>query len=79
MTPPTPRQLQILAYRADGHTAAWIALAIGLSIHTVKAHLRETYLKLDARDCAHAVVLAHRAGLLNLDGPTVTATIRSAA
>jgi DNA-binding CsgD family transcriptional regulator len=73
----TARQLQILAFTADGHTNAWIAHTTGLSIHTVKAHLHEAYARLHARDRAHAVTLAHRAGLLDLTGPT--ATVRSAA
>jgi DNA-binding NarL/FixJ family response regulator len=76
---PTARELQILAYVADGHTNAWIGHTLRIETATVKNHLHTTYLKLGATDRTHAVVLAHRAGLLDLTGPAVTATVRSAA
>jgi DNA-binding NarL/FixJ family response regulator len=73
----TARQLQILAYVADGYANGWIARTLGVSVSTVKNHLHEAYGALGAADRTNAVKLAYRAGLIDLDGAVTT--VRSAA
>ncbi|WP_049581052.1 LuxR C-terminal-related transcriptional regulator, partial [Streptomyces sp. SBT349] len=66
MTAPalTPRQLEILRRVADGQTHQQIARALGLAVVTVRVHSAALRAALGARSLAHAVHLAHGAGLL---------------
>jgi DNA-binding CsgD family transcriptional regulator len=45
----TDRQLEVLQCVVTGAPAKQIAQDLNISIHTVNAHLREVYLKLQAR------------------------------
>lgn len=58
-------QHQVVAYIACGLSNADIGRQMGLSEITVKSHARALYLKLGARDRAHAVALAYQRGLLD--------------
>ena len=54
---------------AAGHSNAEIAQELYISETTVKTHVTHIFQKLNLRDRAQAVVLAHQAGLLEADAP----------
>lgn len=56
------REAEVLNLVADGHTAPEIASRLGLSLHTVNTHLRNSYAKLDASNRAQAVKRARDSG-----------------
>ncbi|OKI16565.1 LuxR C-terminal-related transcriptional regulator [Streptomyces sp. CB03911] len=60
----TARQLQILTRVAEGDSNPQIAKRYDLALGTVATHLVKIRARLGARDRAHAVHLAHEAGLL---------------
>ncbi len=72
----TPREREVLALVAAGHTNAEIAAQLCISIGTAKTHVARLLSKLDARDRVQLVILAHglapapssRAGEGRLDG-----------
>jgi DNA-binding CsgD family transcriptional regulator len=59
----TPRQIEVLALAAQGYSNPEIASRLRIRDWTIRQHLKETYVKLQARSRAHAVHLAHKAGL----------------
>jgi DNA-binding NarL/FixJ family response regulator len=61
----TERELQVLRGMADGKSNAEIGRELFVSEDTVKTHARRLFRKLGARDRAHAVAAAFRAGLVN--------------
>ena len=63
----TPREESILELLTEGLTNAGIAARLHLSEGTVKNYVSEILAKLQANDRTHAVVLAIRRGLLELD------------
>jgi DNA-binding CsgD family transcriptional regulator len=71
--PLSPRERVTLGHIAAGLTNTRIGERLGLSENTVKSHLRRVFLKLGARDRAHAVSLGYQQGLLSLtdDGEPV--------
>lgn len=60
----TPREREVLALTADGHSAPDIGRELHLSAATVKTHLSSLYEKLGVSDRAAAVAEAMRRGLL---------------
>jgi DNA-binding CsgD family transcriptional regulator len=52
--PLSPRQREILALVAEGHSTAGIADELGISPGTVKVHLTSTYRKLGVRNRVQA-------------------------
>lgn len=62
--PPTLRELEVLGLVATGHSNQEIAEQMVVSINTVRAHLRNLYAKLNARNRIHAVEMARQLGLL---------------
>lgn len=62
--PLTPREREVLGEVAAGKTAKEIARSLGISINTVKFHVRNTLLKLGARNMTAAVALALTLGCL---------------
>jgi DNA-binding NarL/FixJ family response regulator len=60
----TERELQVLRGMADGKSNAEIGRELFVSEDTVKTHARRLFRKLGARDRAHAVASAFRAGLV---------------
>ena len=51
----TDREGDVLLLLADGRSQAEIALCLGISVHTVRSHVKNCYRKLDARNARHAV------------------------
>lgn len=62
--PLSPREREILACFADGATYEEAAVALGISIDTVRTHVRRVYAKLRVTNRAEALVAAVRRGLL---------------
>ena len=60
--PISPREREILALLADGHTNREIGRALHISEATVKTHLARLYPKLEVADRAAAVAVAYRRG-----------------
>lgn len=63
--PLSQREAEILGFCAKGLRYAEIASALGLSVHTVNAHLKSVYRKLMVNSRGEAVYEARRAGLLD--------------
>ncbi len=53
----TPREMAFVAALADGHSNKSLAAEFGVTVNTVKFHLRNAYAKLDARNRAQAVAV----------------------
>jgi DNA-binding CsgD family transcriptional regulator len=66
----TPRELSILRWLAEGHECKEIAANLGLAEGYVRQQVHFILRKLGARNRTHAVVLAIRAGLIELEGST---------
>lgn len=64
VAPLTARQIAVLKLVADGHGNSAIARALSCSEHTVKNAIYELMARLQARNRAHAVANAVRAGLI---------------
>jgi DNA-binding NarL/FixJ family response regulator len=62
----TCREVDVLKLVARGNSNPMIAEALGLSSETVKGYMSSILLKLQARDRAHAVMIALERGILNL-------------
>src|SRR4029450_1631757 len=65
----TERELQVLRGMADGKSNAEIGRELFVSEDRVKTHARRLFRKLGARDRAHAVASAFRAGLVSARPP----------
>ncbi len=62
----SPRELEVLDYVRRGLSNADIAVALSITEHTIKAHLKMIFLKLGCADRTEAVVAALERGLLRL-------------
>jgi DNA-binding NarL/FixJ family response regulator len=62
----TPRELDVLASAAQGHSNREIAAGLQIGEATVKSHLVHIYRKLGVDDRTHAVTLALQRGLIRL-------------
>ena len=62
----TAREREVLSMLADGSSTEEIGSALFLSLHTVRNHVRNILTKLHARTKLEAVVIAARAGLVDL-------------
>src|SRR5690606_33883401 len=63
----TEREHEVFAAIGRGRTNAEIAQELFVSESTVKTHVGRILAKLGARDRVHAVILAHRHGVVSLD------------
>lgn len=62
----TAREVDVLKLVARGNTNALIGEALGISSETVKGYMSNILLKLQARDRAHAVMIALERGILGI-------------
>jgi LuxR family transcriptional regulator/LuxR family quorum-sensing system transcriptional regulator CciR len=73
---PTPslseREAEVLSWVARGKSNTSIAEILGISVHTVDAHLRRIYLKLGVYDRISAAVRGIGTGLIPCELPDVT-------
>jgi DNA-binding NarL/FixJ family response regulator len=60
------RELDVLRVAAHGNANKMIAMQLGISEYTVKAHIKNILSKLDARDRTHAVVIALKRGIIDV-------------
>jgi LuxR family maltose regulon positive regulatory protein len=60
----TQAELTVLGELPSGRTAAQIARQLGVSVNTVKTHLRSVYSKLGTSSRAETIASAHRLGAL---------------
>ena len=65
----TCRELQVLAQVAEGRSNKAIANELGITVDTVKAHIKNILLKLGANDRTHAVTIALRRGIMQVSPP----------
>lgn len=63
----TEREMDVFRAMGAGLTNAEIAQTLYVSESTVKTHVGRVLAKLEARDRIHAVILAHRLGLIEAD------------
>ena len=61
----SPRQAEVLSYLKEGLTNPEIAVKLGVTERTVKAHCQEVFDRLGARNRTAAVAAAMRIGLLD--------------
>jgi len=62
--PLSVRELEVLALVAEGRTSRQVATALGISQHTVRRHLENTFAKLGVKSRAAAVAYAYEHDLL---------------
>jgi DNA-binding NarL/FixJ family response regulator len=63
----TGREIEVLRGVAAGKSNKLIAAELAISEGTVKTHMKSILPKLDASDRTHAVMIALRRGILDLD------------
>jgi len=61
----TPREMEVLTHLVMGKTNPQIADALGLSTHTVKAHICSILRKMSVRDRVQIAVKAIRKGIVD--------------
>jgi DNA-binding NarL/FixJ family response regulator len=64
---PSARELELLSLMADGLTDAEIAEKLSISVKTMRSRLHALRMKMQARTRTHAVAIAFRRGLLEVD------------
>jgi DNA-binding NarL/FixJ family response regulator len=64
LAPLSEREVEVLGLVGAGRSNLEIAAELFISLATVKTHLRHVLAKLDLRDRAQAIVLAHECGLV---------------
>lgn len=65
----SPRELEVLDYLRRGLSNKDIGVALGVTEHTAKAHVKAILVKLEAADRAEAVANGFQRGLLQLGTP----------
>jgi DNA-binding CsgD family transcriptional regulator len=63
----TPSERRVLEKIAEGDSTGESAAALGLSVHTVRTHMRNIRRKLDAHSQAQAVATAYARGWIEPD------------
>jgi DNA-binding NarL/FixJ family response regulator len=62
----TAREREVLSLISDGNSNREVGKALSIHEDTVKGHVKNILLKLDARDRTHAVTLALRRGIISM-------------
>ncbi len=62
----TSRQRNVLELMANGYTNEEIALELGVSIETVKSHVKKMLARMNARNRCHLVTVGFLTGLLSI-------------
>ena len=60
----TPRQTDVLGLVAHGLSNRQVAAALGISVETAKEHVKDCYIRLGAKNRAHAVAIGLQKGLI---------------
>jgi DNA-binding NarL/FixJ family response regulator len=63
----SPREREIMHLMAEGYTAQDIATQLGVSVETVRTHVRNVIRKLQARNRVHAIAIALQRGDIVID------------
>lgn len=63
----SPREREVLQLMAEGLTADGVGEMLGVSVETVRSHVRNAVRKLQARNRVHAIALALHRGEIALD------------
>jgi DNA-binding NarL/FixJ family response regulator len=63
----SPREREVMHLMAEGRTADGVGDALGVSVETVRTHVRNAIRKLQARNRVHAIALALERGEISLD------------
>jgi DNA-binding NarL/FixJ family response regulator len=64
----SPREREVLHLMAEGYTAEAVGDRLGVSVETVRTHVRNVIRKLRARNRVHAIAMALERGDITLDG-----------
>ena len=67
--PLTPRELDVLNWASHGYSNRMIGEQLFVTENTVKTHVRNAQAKLRSKNRTHAVALAIRYGLSDVDTP----------
>ena len=59
----TAREFEVLSWLARGKSGGEISLILGISVPTVRIHIRSTFRKLEAANIPHAVARAFSLGI----------------
>jgi len=70
---PSQREMELLSLMADGLTDAEIAEKLSISAKTMRSRLHTLRIKMQARTRTHAVAIAFRRGLLEVERRGTTA------
>jgi DNA-binding NarL/FixJ family response regulator len=63
----SPREREVMHLMAEGRTAELVGEELGVSVETVRTHVRNAIRKLQARNRVHAIALALERGEISLD------------
>jgi DNA-binding NarL/FixJ family response regulator len=63
----SPREREIMHLMAEGGTAQDVGAEVGVSVETVRTHVRNVIRKLEARNRVHAIAIALQRGDITLD------------
>jgi DNA-binding NarL/FixJ family response regulator len=63
----TPREREIMHLMAEGGTAQDVGAQVGVSVETVRTHVRNVIRKLQARNRVHAIAIALQRGDITID------------
>ncbi len=63
----SPREREIMHLMAEGGTAQDVAAQLGVSVETVRTHVRNVIRKLQARNRVHAIAIALQRGDITID------------
>jgi DNA-binding NarL/FixJ family response regulator len=63
----SPREREVMHLMAEGKTAEGVGEQLGVSVETVRTHVRNAIRKLQARNRVHAIALALERGEIALD------------